>query len=148
LREGEFVLTPGVMGLALYTHHPGSALAYRFEINGRKLVYCPCNEIRLDGVSWNRHELEKFRSLFAGADLLIHGFGRSSEQTRPGNGLNACTWEAVVDMATDARVRNLLLVPLADVSTHDVLALARGRIDALHSSMLCSIANPGQTFIL
>ena len=148
LREGEFALAAGVMGMARYTHHPGLALAYRFEIHGRSLVYCPCNEIRLDSVSWNRHELDKFRSLLAGVDLLIHGYGRSSEQPRPSDGLNACSWEAVVDMATDAKVRNLLLVPLVDVAPHNVLDLARRRIAALRSAMFCTVASPGETFVL
>ncbi|MBI5240437.1 MAG: response regulator [Elusimicrobia bacterium] len=148
MREGEFALAPGVMGMARYTHHPGSALAYRLDMSGRRLVYCPCNEVRLDASSWNRHELDKFRALFSGVDLLIHGYGRSSEQPRPGDGVNACCWEAVVDMATDARVRQLLLVPLAGASARDVAALARLRVAALHSSMLCSVAAPGETVVL
>ncbi|MDD5656358.1 MAG: response regulator [Elusimicrobia bacterium] len=148
LREGEFLLAPGALGRTCYTHHPGSALAYRFELNGRKLVYCPCNEIRPEAASWNQHEFEKFRSLFRGADLVIHGYGRSLAQPRPSDGLNAAAWEPAVDLAAQAGARRLLLLPLPGASTQDVARSAQARAAARGSPMRCALAVPGQACIL
>ncbi|HAM35436.1 MAG TPA: hypothetical protein DEB40_05180 [Elusimicrobia bacterium] len=144
LREGEFLLAPGVMGFSRYTHHPGSALAYRLELHGRKLVYCPYNDIRPDSASWNQHEFNKFRSLFAGADLLIHGYAPRSPQPQAGAG----SWELVVDMAAWAKVRNLFLMPPAGDAAQNLGQLAQQRSVARQSDMSCAVARPGTTIVL
>lgn len=148
LREGEFLLAPGAIGQARYTQHPGSVLAYSFALHGRKVVYCPCNEIRPDGSDWNRHEINKFAALFSGADLLMHGYGRSLAQPRPADGIGAGAWEPVVDMAAAAQVRRLLLMPQPGAPTDDVAAHARDRAAARQSRMLCALAAPGQVVTL
>ncbi|MFA6003275.1 MAG: response regulator [Elusimicrobiota bacterium] len=148
LREGEFLLAPGAMGQARYTQHPGSALGYSFGLHGRKVVYCPCNEIRPDAAEWNRHELNKFASLFSEADLLMHGYGRSLAQPRRADGIGTGAWEPVVDLAAAAKVKRLLLMPQPGAPIGDILVQAQARISALQSPMRCAVAASGQVVSL
>jgi hypothetical protein len=51
-------------------------------------------------------------------------------------------------MATDAKTRNLLLMPLYEAPTQNVLEQAKARITALRSPMTCQVAVPGQSIVL
>ena len=82
-REGEFALAPGVRAVSRLTQHGGTCLAYRVELQGRVLVYCPAHEIHPDLARLNKHEHAKFRDLFKGADLLLHGYRRSLVDEAP-----------------------------------------------------------------
>lgn len=119
-REGETQLAAGVNIVTRYTQHPGSCLAYRLEAQGRRLVWCPANDVPARVESWNRHEREKFRSLFAEADLLLHGFARSLADPPPSEGEARGAWEPVAALARDAGVKRLALVPLFGARTENL----------------------------
>ncbi len=116
-REGEFSLAPGVRAVTRYTQHPGACLAYRLELQGRSIVYCPAHELSPDLVLRNKHELDKFRSFFSGADLLLHGYRRSLDEKPFQDGLGNGAWEPVVDLAAEAGVRHLTLLPQVGAPT-------------------------------
>lgn len=134
-REGEFGLAPGIRAETRFTQHPGTCLAYRVAVQGRAVVYCPAHEVAPDLASWNKHEWEKFRDLFEDADLLIHGYRRSLIEEAPKDAQGRGAWEPVVDLAGDAAVRHLALVPLTpQTSTEGVKFRAEERL---------AVKNPG-----
>ncbi|MBI4423911.1 MAG: response regulator [Elusimicrobia bacterium] len=110
-RETVFQLAPGIMAVTQYTHHPGPTIAYRVDLHGKRFVYCPTHEIPADDGPWTQHERAKFRAFFQGADLLVHGFGRSVGDPVVHEG-RASAWEPVVDLAKEAQVKRLALVGL------------------------------------
>ncbi len=110
-REGEFMLTAGARAVTKLTQHPGTCLAYRVELLGKSLVYCPAHEINPDQAQWNKHEREKFRDLFEEADLVLHGYWRSAAEASPVNAAGRGAWEPVVDLAAEAGAKRLALLP-------------------------------------
>ncbi|MFA6318303.1 MAG: response regulator, partial [Elusimicrobiota bacterium] len=71
LGESRHRIRPDVVLTGLWTMHPGSALAYRIEHEGRSLVYCPDNELEpSDGP--RSFFSEKFSIFVRNADILIH----------------------------------------------------------------------------
>lgn len=134
-REGEFQLAPGVQARAHYTHHPGVTLAYRADLSGRRIVYCPANE--LPAADWNGYELNKFRTFFAHADLLLHGVRGPS------------SWEAVADIAAECGVARLVLVPAQGAGAPDALvASAAERLRAKGASTAVSLGAAGERWTL
>ena len=133
-REGEFQLAPGVQARAHYTHHPGVTLAYRVDLSGRRIVYCPANELATG--EWNGYEMNKFRSFFAQADLLIHG-------------VKGPAWQPVVDMAAECGVGRLLL--RLSAAAGDAAAIANAAAERLRekgSATSVRVAAPGETLAL
>ncbi len=145
-READLQLGPGLMASTRYTQHGGACLAWRLDVQGRRIVWCPANDLPPVAEDWNRHEREKFKTLFAGADLLLHGFARSSGDPVSGGARYRGAWEPVVSLARDAGVKRLGLVPLGG-------ATGAGINEALERSgaadpMDCRVALPGSGWIL
>ncbi|MBI3552148.1 MAG: response regulator [Elusimicrobia bacterium] len=139
-REGEFILAAGVRGVTKLTQHPGTCMAYRIELLGKSLVYCPAHEINPDAAQWNKHERSKFRDFFAGADLLLHGYWRSAAEpvvtAHGGRG----AWEPVIDLAAEAGVKRLALLPYGPAGASDGISFRLDeRLAATHSSLRCAV---------
>ena len=147
-REGEFSLAPGVRAVTRYTQHPGTCLAYRVELQGRSIVYCPCHELLADLVVRNRHEWEKFRAFFSGADLLVHGYRRSVEEAPVDDGHGRAAWEPVVDIAAAAGVRHLLLLPLVGAAAEGLQERAQLRAAAAGSPMRCEVNRVSELIVI
>lgn len=148
-REGEFSLGDGAVAASCYTQHPGTTLAYRVEAGGRKMVYCPAHEVRFDQESWRGHEAWKFRKFFSQADLLIHGYRRSLADPRPTDERGAAAWEPVVDLAAEAGVRRLALVPLpAAAPIPGLESLANDRVARRGAQLAVSVVTAPHRFIL
>lgn len=143
-REGEFQLAPGLMAQTRYTQHPGSCLAYRIEAAGRRVVYCPANEVPAQISEWNRHEREKFRALFENADLLIHGYRRSLRDPLPQDGKARGAWEPVVDLASESHVKQLALLPLFNAPADGIVEAAQQRAKAAGGAMACALIRGGE----
>lgn len=144
-REGELQLAPGITAATRYTQHGGSCLAWRLDAQARRLVWCPANEIPPVAAQWNRHEREKFRTLFAAADILIHGFGRGLRGEAAPSDRYRGAWEPVVALAREARVKRLALMPMGGVKSEglvDELARSSGPLSE------CRLALPGSGWIL
>jgi len=45
LLEDSYELTRGVKLHTLYANHPTTTLGFKFEINGKKIIYCPDSEV-------------------------------------------------------------------------------------------------------
>jgi CheY-like chemotaxis protein len=117
LREGEISLFPGVFASAFYTLYPGLTMGYRLDLPNRRVVYCPAHIPNPDPATADDHDARKFRKIFANADLMLHGFGRSIRE--PGEG---AAWEVVQDHAAYAGVKQLLLFPLPGTAVAPDLA--------------------------
>lgn len=151
-REGEFAMAEGVQARAQYAYHPGFTMAYRVDLHGKRVVYCPTHEIKPDSASWQSHEMSKFRSLFAKADLLLHGWRRSLTDPELDDGLGKGAWEPVVDLAAESKVGHLVLFPAPGAfQARDLADRVAKRIASKGLSLRCTVANPspeGQPFIL
>ncbi|MBI5238900.1 MAG: response regulator [Elusimicrobia bacterium] len=134
LKEGEFQLAPGLMAGVRYVRYPGATLAYRFELQGRRLVYCPWHLWDPGASSRRDHEWGKFLGFFKGADLLAHG-------AAPGCG----PWEAVVDLACEAAVRRLVLLPVGEAG---LAPQARARAASRPAALECPEPEPGRRLVL
>jgi CheY-like chemotaxis protein len=112
LREGEFAILPGTICAARHTRYPGIAMAYRIELGGRRIAYCPWHQF--DSPSAKNHDWAKFATFFAGADVLLHGCRQ-----------DCGPWEAVADIALEGRVKRLIFLPPGSA---DLAAKARQRV--------------------
>lgn len=145
-REGELQLAPGVMAATRYTQHGGSCLAWRLDVQGRRVVWCPANDLPPVAQEWNRHEREKFKTLFAGADLLLHGFARGAQDPASGGARYRGAWEPVVALARECGVKRLGLVPVGGATGAGVEETLRRSGAA--EPMQCGLALPGAGWIL
>ncbi|MDX6769144.1 MAG: response regulator [Elusimicrobiota bacterium] len=145
-READLQLGPGLMASTRYTQHGGACLAWRLDVQGRRIVWCPANDLPAVAEDWNRHEREKFRALFAGADLLLHGFARGAADPVSPAARYRGAWEPVVTLARDAGVKRLALMPLGGASGAGIdEALTRTGTAA---PMDCRVSLPGSGWIL
>jgi CheY-like chemotaxis protein len=148
-REGEFQLMEGVQTRAQYAYHPGFTLAYRIDLYGKRVVYCPAHEIKPDPGAWQSHEMNKFRAFFAKADLLLHGYRRSLTDPELDDGLGRGAWEPVVDLAAEAKVQHLLLFPQPGAfQLRDLQLRVDKRIASKALSLRCTVARPVQRMLV
>ena len=148
-REGEFALAPGVRAVTRLTQHPGTCLAYRVELAGRRIVYCPAHEIVPELGRVNKHEYGKFRDLFKKADLLLHGYRRSLVDEAPKDGRGAGAWEPVVDLAAEAGVDRIALLPMAsDTPTDGVQFRIEERLAIRDSALRFGVTRFNERVIL
>ena len=148
-REGDFQLAPGVLGQAQYALHPELTIAYRVDLQGRRIVYCPAHEVDPSPHGWRGHEMNKFRAFFRDADLLIHGWRRSLADPAVDDGLGKGAWEPVVDLAAESRVKRLALVALPGATAvPDLQARLARRIAEKKLHLQAAAVAPPQSAIL
>ena len=149
LREGDVHLEPYINGTCKYTRHPGTALAYRLDVQGRSIVYCPANEIVPEMKLWNQQEAARFKTFVDKASVLIHGFWRSVDDPKPQDDSQRSAWEPIVDIAVESEVKNLVLVPFGDASRiEEFRAKAAERVGQRQTKMRLAIAQPHSQVLL
>lgn len=148
-REGEFALADGARAVTKLTQHSGTCLAYRVEIQGRSIVFCPAHEIHPEMAKINKHEYAKFRDFFRGADLLLHGYRRSLVDDAPKDAIGSGAWEPVVDLAAAAGVKRIALMPMAaDTATDGLQFRIEERLLALDSELCFGVTRFNERVIL
>ncbi|MEK7389276.1 MAG: response regulator [Elusimicrobiota bacterium] len=148
-REGEFALAPGVRVVTRLTQHPGTCLAYRLEVQGRSIVYCPTHEIQPNSAVQHKHEYAKFRDFFKRADLLLHGYRRSLADPSPNDAFGRGAWEPIIDLAADANVDRIALIPLTlDTPTDGVRARIEERLSYRKSRLRYGVTRFNERVIL
>jgi CheY-like chemotaxis protein len=148
-REGEYALAPGALAVTLLTQHPGTCLAYRVEVQGRTIVYCPAHEIHPELARLNKHEHEKFRDFFDEADLLLHGYRRSLVEEAPKDALGAAAWEPIIDLAAAAQVKRVALLPMAaDTPTEGLRFRIEERLAVQGSKMSFGVTRFNERVVL
>lgn len=148
-REGEFALGPGAKAVTRLTQHSGTCLAYRVDLQGRSIVYCPAHEIHPELARLNKHEHAKFRDFFEDADLLLHGYRRSLVDEAPKDAAGSGAWEPVVDLASAAKVKRIALLPMtADTPTDGLQFRIEERLAAQGSRMRYGVTRFNERVIL
>jgi len=148
-REGEYALAAGARAVTLLTQHPGTCLAYRVELQGRAIVYCPAHEIHPELARLNKHEHEKFRELFDEADLLLHGYRRSLVDDAPKDALGSAAWEPIIDLAAAAQAKRIALLPMAaDTPTEGLQFRIEERLAAQGSRMSFGVTRFNERVVL
>ncbi|MCX5783973.1 MAG: response regulator [Elusimicrobia bacterium] len=69
--EDNYEITDGVKLSAMYANHPSLTLCMRLEINGKKIVYAPSNEVGGESGAFENFE-DKLAEFVGDADLVIH----------------------------------------------------------------------------
>lgn len=144
--ESRFPLWPDVCISAVYVRHPGSTLAYRIEYKDRRMVYCPDNEIEVEGAARTDFH-EKLSRFVQGADLLIHDT-RYRDDDHPkhlGEG-HSCP-RLAMGLAVKEGVRRLLLFHLdpmyTDLQLQELAVSCREKMRKEFASLEVGIGLPG-----
>lgn len=121
LSEAAFQLGDGVRVWAMFTRHPGAAMAFRVENRGKVLVYCPFNELEIDDDIQTDFG-EKMGRFIRGADVLIHDarYDDADYASHRGQG-HGCVRQAM-ELALREGVRKLVLFNLAPEYPQDHLS--------------------------
>lgn len=147
LLEQAYHLTPHVRLTTCHLNHPGVTLGMSVELEGRKIVYCPANELRPDSPGLFSDFHEKLTVFCRGADLLIHDARYTEEDyaNHPNEGFSA--WPPVLDLALGAGVRKLVLFHLDPSYGAEVVSglevKARERLRAEMTGLECVVAREG-----
>ncbi len=83
-------------------NHPGDSYGYRFESDGKILVYCTDVE-HVGGID------QSVVALAQDADLLIHDAQYTAEELKEKKGWGHSSWEEAVEVAKQAGVKRLAL---------------------------------------
>jgi hypothetical protein len=104
-------------------------LAYRLDLHGCRVAYCPWQQWDPAAASRRDHEWSKFVDFFGSADLLVHG-------AAPGCG----PWEAAVDLVAEARVKRLVFLPGGEPGLAEQ---AQSRASAKPAALECLVLAAG-----
>lgn len=93
----------------ILANHPTNTAIYKIHIGGKKIVFCPDNELVPITEKTESYFYTKLKEFLLGADVLIHDaqYNRDSYKKRAGWGHSA--WEEAVDFALKSEVKNLFL---------------------------------------
>jgi phosphoribosyl 1,2-cyclic phosphodiesterase len=167
IKEGEFEVE-GITVNTQFMNHPGYTLGYRFNFNGKSIIYISDNEpFRKPDEKSNTNVVaslqDRFESYYdnkdeqliefiAGADILIH-----DTQYFPDEYQQRITWghspyTYTVDIAVEARVKKLILFhhdPDHDDQAVDRMAeLSRERLKRYNYEIPCIPAREGDILVL
>lgn len=87
---------------AIRHNHPGGAFTYRFERQGKTIVFCTDIE-HTDGIDQNVVALSQ------GADLLIHDAQYTKEELRDRKGWGHSSYDQALEVAEQAGVKQLVM---------------------------------------
>lgn len=144
LGESPVQLAPGLKLDCLYTHHPGTTLAYRIEASGASLVYCPDDELESSEDARSDFS-EKIGRFARGADLLIHDARFSDQDFKAGQG-HSCP-RLAAELAVGAGAKGLWLFHAEAgydaAKLESMRASARSTLDARRSPAQVLLAQAG-----
>jgi phosphoribosyl 1,2-cyclic phosphodiesterase/CheY-like chemotaxis protein len=130
-----------------YLNHPGLAIAFRIEYEGKVLVYVADHEPywRLCGDNELNRKLDREVDEFAaGADIYIREAQYTEDEYAAKRGWGHSTWKDAVESAHAAKVRRLILFhhdPMHDDSTIDrIVAACRAHMADRNMDFECSAA--------
>jgi phosphoribosyl 1,2-cyclic phosphodiesterase len=145
----------GVQFDTLSSFHPGRALIYRVIHGGKRIIYATDNELprnwRSGGAS-AAHAVERLRTFFEGADLLIHDAQYTPEELERRRGWGHSAWTDVVDLAEAAKVKRVILFhhdpDHSDGFLDSILVAVEKRVASSGAAMTCDLAREGDQIVL
>lgn len=123
----------------MLSNHPINTAIYKIEIEGKKIVFCPDNELTPFADKTDAYFYTKFKEFIKGADVLIHDaqYNRQNYPSRVGWGHSA--WEDAVAFAKRAEVKNLFLTHHDPDSSDEYLNDLEKKIQQMHGDEFDSI---------
>ena len=91
----------------LPTNHPGGGSAYKICENGKIFIYMTDNELAFD-MDYPT-SFETFAAFTRGADVLVHDTMYTEEEWKSRRGWGHSSFEAAIELASEARVKTLVL---------------------------------------
>ena len=133
--------------------HPGKALGYRINYNGRSICYVTDNELFLESSSfYDPHYEKRLAKFLEGADVLITDTTYTDDEYKIREGWGHSCVSKVVDLADKAKVKNLYLFHHdPDQKDRDIdakLASAHALLKKRKSKTKCLAPREGDTFII
>lgn len=147
IQERTYQLAADFQLSTLYMNHPGATLGMSLELEGRKVVYCPANELSLDSGGALGDFQEKITMFCRRADFLIHDSRYSQEDYVKGKGEGYSTWAPVVDLAVRSGARKLALFHVDPRYDEPALKMmesqAQEKIRSEMTTLECVVARAG-----
>jgi len=109
MRGERYEILPGVAMTPFYANHPGTTLGFVLEAGGRKMAYCPDDEINGERALALQDHDEKITRLYSDADLVIHDARYTREDYPHFEGNGHSNFLNTVDLAGKCRVKRLIL---------------------------------------
>lgn len=102
----------------MVANHSNKTAIYKIRMDGYQIIFAPDNELSDQQDPSMIRFMERFKEFIQGCDLLIHDaqYDRLSYPERAGRGHSS--WERVVEVAKECKVRRLLLTH-HDPDSHD-----------------------------
>ncbi len=129
----------------LRVNHPGETHGFRLNLQNRKIVYIPDNEI--DAVDDRYVSFERLVAFCRDADLLIHDAQYMRDDMPAKRGWGHSVAERVWELADSARVKQLVLFhhdpDRKDDELDDMLARARAWFASKNANVICHVAYEG-----
>jgi CheY-like chemotaxis protein/ribonuclease BN (tRNA processing enzyme) len=108
--ENAYEIAPGVNILPFYANHPGRTLGYTLQTGGRKIVYCPDDELYGESATSLQDFDERLSKICAGADLLIHDGRYKEEEYLKCKNNGHSSFLSAVNLAGRSDVKRLILM--------------------------------------
>ncbi len=117
LYEGKFKIS-GVQVHTMYLNHPGFALGYRVEENGKSVVYVSDNEpypiedssnAQFEGMKFKGNNNYRMVHFAEGTDLFIHDCQYTPDEYKTKVGWGHSPFDYVAEIAWKARVKRLAI---------------------------------------
>lgn len=104
----------------MLANHPINTAIYKIHVGGKKIVFCPDNELTPIAEKTNAYFYTKFKEFLLDADILIHDgqFNRETYRDKVGWGHSA--WEEAVEFAIRSNVKRLVITH-HDPDSNDIL---------------------------
>ncbi len=127
-----------------YLNHPGNALGFRIEYNGKAVVYMPDNEINFSVPEYGNRIVDFCKD----ADILIHDAQYTPEEYKLKKSWGHSTQEDALKLAIKANVKKFFMFhhdpSRTDAHMEEILAKCRKILSASGSSVVCEAARQGE----
>ncbi|MFA5858000.1 MAG: MBL fold metallo-hydrolase [Elusimicrobiota bacterium] len=130
---------------AITATHPGGCQGFKFEHNGKKLVFLTDNELIPDKLP---KKYDNITSFCNGVDVLIHDSNFTTAELKNKHGWGHSSFEQAYQLAVDAKVKSLYFFHHDPERTDAELDKILAGYQAKKSGVLCYAATEGNTIEL
>jgi phosphoribosyl 1,2-cyclic phosphodiesterase len=134
----------------LWANHTVPTAIFKFNLEGRKIVFAPDNELPIDVDDDNRAFVEEFRNFVKGVDVLIHDAQFTKEQHTKRSGWGHSNWETVIELTKDLGIKRLCLSHHDPDHSDDTLDKINSKIASIKASFYeeATVIQEGQEIYL
>ncbi len=118
----------------IWANHTVPTAIYKFNIEGRVIVFAPDNELPIEIDSDNKAFVETFQNFVKGADVLIHDAQFTKEQHEERLGWGHSNWETVIELTKDLGIKRLCLSHHDPDHSDDALDRINSKIASIKGS--------------